>query len=457
MRLLHRHSKGQVLVLLALTMIMLLAVVALAVDIGRAYGVKAKLNAAVDAASFEAANSLAQGSGEEGMRKRAAQVASEFFAANYRLKFMGAEPPVPTVTSVRDASTGAWTVRVAATAQMPTFFAGALGWRTLDVSAASETVRGTLDMVLVMDTSESMTINNQFPEVRKRAKDFVSLFDDLDDRIGIVAYATGAFPVVSICGTSPNPVQNPGPNSMNCDRGFNSKTLDDAIDDLVPGGMTASQEGMKKALDQLRGLKQNLSAGHRAIVFFSDGAPNTFNGRFPLQGGGNVEGNLYSGVWPADGADGTLRVHDPSKYLDAGQPYKVNGLPQTDLSGTISTESAQKTRRLIRITTPPHLKCDANAIARNMAENVALMARKEGITVYSIGLGAQMTTSQMFDENCSTKDEVGTTILRRMANTPDSDTYDPTQPSGIFCFAPDVPGLKQCFDRVASTILRITK
>ena len=77
MRLLYRQSKGQVLVLLALTMFMLLAVIALAIDIGRAYGVKAKLNAAVDAASFEAANSLAEGDGESGMKARAEVVAKE--------------------------------------------------------------------------------------------------------------------------------------------------------------------------------------------------------------------------------------------------------------------------------------------------------------------------------------------------------------------------------------------
>lgn len=452
MRLLHRRSKGQVLVLLALTMIMLLAVIALAIDIGRAYGVKAKLNAAVDAASYEAANALAEGSGESGMKQKAQDVAQEFFAANYRLKFMGADPPVPAVTAERDGM-GKWTVRVAATAEMPTYFAKLLGFNKLDVTAVSETVRGTLDLVLVMDTSNSMM--SQMTDVKNRAKDFISKFDQMDDRVGIVAFASGARPVVSLCGET-EPEQNPGPNSMNCGRGFKRDALIVEIDTkLSPGGMTASAEGLKKGLDQLRALRQNLASGHRAIVFFSDGAPNTFNGKIPVAGGGFLEGNLYSGVNPGDLP---TDIYDPkgvNVFLE--KRFDVNGIPPTDVSGTISTDSKQNKRTLTRIATHPHLKCDANAVARNMAENVALMARNDGIAVYSIGLGAEMATRQMWDANCSTYNETGTLVLKRLANTPDSDTYDPTQPTGIFCLATDMAGLKQCFDRVASAILRITK
>ena len=448
MRLQQRHSKGQVLVLLALTMLMLLAVIALAIDIGRAYGVKAKLNAAVDAASFEAANSLAEGDGESGMKARAEVVAKEFFAANYRLEFLGTKPPVPAVTAERDAM-GKWKVRVAATAEMPTFFAGLLGFSTLDVTAVSETVRGTLDMVLVLDTSESMKNNNQIEDVKTRAEDFISKFDELDDRIGLVAYASGAATVVSLCGST-SADKNPAPQSMICDRGFKKREiLHPAINALQPGGMTASEEGLKKALNQHKGLDKDRVSGHRAIVFFSDGAPNTLNGKFLLKGGGYAEGNLYSGVYHADLPryiyEPSTINSSPTDYVDA-----VIGLPEKDLSGDIPVAGK-------RPLTEGLLKCNANAAARNMTENIASMARKEGIAVYSIGLGKELMKEQMFDESCSTNKEFGTVVLKRVANTPDSDTYDPTQPTGIFCLAQDVAGLKQCFDRVGNAILRITR
>lgn len=449
------QSKGQVLVLVALLMVVLLGVAALAIDLGRAYGVKTRLNAAVDAASYEAARALAQGSGETKMRLRAEEVAASYFKANYPEEFMGAPPPVPNVKARRDQNTGKWQVNVSATAQMPTLFAGVMGWRTFGISAASEAVRATLDLVLVMDTSSSMY--DVFPLVKERAKEFVGLFDELDDRMGLVAFSTGAYPIVSICGHWPNDTQNPGPGKLNCGRGYSQDKLKRAIDELYMGSMTASEEGVKKALDQLKAVRATNKAGRRAIVFFSDGAPNTFNGKFPLKGGGTAEGNLFSGVLEGQRAE---QVYEPGMYAqDEGEAQIVDiaSLPATDAGATVPTAGYNRKRRLTGNTSEVYLKCDANAVARNMAENIAEMARKDGIIVYSIGFGEDIDERQMFDARCSTYSETGSTILRRLANTVDSDTYDRKQPSGIYCKAPDTDALRVCFEQVASEILRITK
>lgn len=449
------QSKGQVLVLVALLMVVLLGVTALAIDIGRAYGVKAKLNAAVDAASFEAARALAQGNDVTQMKKKAEEVAVSYFKANYPGEFLGATPPVPDVDAVRDSGTGKWQVNVSATAQMPTMFAGLLGWKTFGVSAASEAVRATLDMVLVLDCSSSM--QDVFPVVKSRAKDFVGLFDEVDDRLGLVAFSTGAQPVVSICGQYPDPEQNPQEGELNCGRGYKPDDLIQAIDGLYMGSMTASEEGMKKGLDQLNAVRSNQRSGRRAIVFFSDGAPNTFNGKFPLRGGGTAEGNLFSGVFTTQIA---TRVFDPRYYAQAeedGKLCNIASLPSTDASAQVSTASYSNKRHLTGDTSDRYIKCDANAVARNMTENVANMARKEGVVIYSIGFGEDINTRQMFDPVCSTYNENGATILKRLANTPDSDTYDKNQPSGIYCEAPNTTALKVCFEKVASAVLRISK
>lgn len=456
MKVLDKGSKGQVLVLVALMMVMLLGIAALAIDIGRAYGVRAKLNAAVDAASFEAANALAQGSGESGMRAKALQVAANYFSANYNSEgFMGATPSAPTVTANRDGNTGAWTVNVAATATMPTMFAGVLGLSSLDIAAASETVRGTLDIALVLDASSSMT--SKFPEVQIRAKEFVKLFAELDDRIGLVAFSSGAYPTVSICGVNdPNPIQNPEPNSLSCGRGYNQETVKRAIDNLEASGMTASEEGLKKALDQLNALQTDRRAGHRAIVFFSDGAPNTFNGRFTLVGGGTAEGNLYSSVGVGDKAEW---IYDAGSYNGAATHVpSIAELPTTDLSGAVKAESHNKKRSYDHKPVADYLMCEVNEAARNMTENVANMARNDDITVYAIGFGGEINTRQMFDPKCAeTYNEIGATIMKRLANTKDSDSYNAAQPVGIYCEAPDANALKMCFDQVASAMLRISK
>ena len=51
--------KGQIIILFAISLIALVGMVGLAIDSGRAYGVKAKMSAAVDAAAIAAARGLA--------------------------------------------------------------------------------------------------------------------------------------------------------------------------------------------------------------------------------------------------------------------------------------------------------------------------------------------------------------------------------------------------------------
>ena len=469
MKLFRLQSRGQVLVLVALLMVVLLALAALAIDIGRAYGVKTKLNAAVDAASYEAARALAQGSGETVMKQRAEEVALNYFKANYPEAFMGAAPPVPTVTAIHDQNTGKWQVSVTATAQMPTLFAGVVGWKAVGIRAASEAVRATLDMVLVMDASNSMF--DTFATVKESAKEFVGLFDQVDDRIGLVAFSTGAYPIVSICGQlqdDQDPLkQSPGRNSLSCGRGFRPEILKTAIGTgggfgaqntgIYMGSMTASEEGLKKALTQLNALRTADRSGRRVIVFFSDGAPNTFNGTFTLAGGGRVTKNLYSEV--EDGPELQPRqMFDPGIYADYPPELRsIASLPGTDADQSVPLKGYNNKRILTGDTSPTGLKCNANAAARNMTENVADMARKDGIVIFSIGFGEDIDKRQMFDDECSTYNETGSMILKRLANTHDSDTYDSKQPSGIYCKAPDTEALKVCFEQVASAILRISK
>ena len=52
--------------------------------------------------------------------------------------------------------------------------------------------------------------------------------------------------------------------------------------------------------------------------------------------------------------------------------------------------------------------------------------------------------------------EQGANILCRLANSPDSDTYNPAQPAGPYCYAADATALNACFARIASEILRLS-
>ena len=75
-------QKGQVLIVIGLSMVVLIGAVGLAIDSGLGFIIRSKLNAAVDAASIAAARAVTQGVGEAAQRASAQAAAQKFFAAN---------------------------------------------------------------------------------------------------------------------------------------------------------------------------------------------------------------------------------------------------------------------------------------------------------------------------------------------------------------------------------------
>jgi Flp pilus assembly protein TadG len=87
-----KEERGQILIILALVLPVLILFVGLAIDGGMAYITKAKLSKAVDAACLTGMKNLAQG------QSTATSLATHIFNANY-----GANPPMPTITFPTDA------------------------------------------------------------------------------------------------------------------------------------------------------------------------------------------------------------------------------------------------------------------------------------------------------------------------------------------------------------------
>jgi hypothetical protein len=95
-----------------------------------------------------------------------------------------------------------------------------------------------------------------------------------------------------------------------------------------------------------------------------------------------------------------------------------------------------------------------------MVENVANTAREQEIRVYTIGLGDALQTYEIdyTDGRCgyTLARERGEVILKRLANAGDSDTHNPSQPQGLYCWAQRAQDLDRCFSTIASEILRLT-
>ncbi len=90
-----KQAKGQVLIVVALSLVVLIGAVGLAIDSGLGFIVRSKLNSAVDAASIAAARSVTQGVGEAAQRASAQAAARKFFAANFPTGYLGATPSFP--------------------------------------------------------------------------------------------------------------------------------------------------------------------------------------------------------------------------------------------------------------------------------------------------------------------------------------------------------------------------
>ncbi len=439
-------QRGAAIVVVALIAVPLLGAVGFAIESGLGYGVKSKLNAAVDAAAIAGARAVANGANDSERQANAQLAGERYFAANFPSGLMGATPNTPTVTASHHPD-GFWTINVSAAATVPTTFMRLLGYDQLTVGASAEVIRRDLDMMLVIDSSGSMgNPSDAFDDVQDAAATFVDLFNEGSggDRIGLVSYASGADVDVPI--------------NKDADRGFDKTQIVNAINALSPGGYTTSEWAMQQAYSELQAIPPALRSSLRVIVFFSDGAPNTVAAEF-IRLGNPVTGSLASGTSPPPNfrAEPFYNHLDQENYLG---PWgnDIPELPDTGL-GNVPLASYNDARSFSPLALPiENTRCNVNKAARNMVENVANNARDEGIYVYTLGFNGSARLSQQEVPFCGYgPEELGANILERLANTTAADISNADQPRGLTIIFDNSDEAEAAFNQVASAILRLTR
>lgn len=451
-----KTQQGQVLIMVALSLVVLIGSVGLAIDSGLGYLVKAKLNAAVDSAGVAAARAASQGDDQAAQTASAQQAAREFFAANYPAGYLGTTPTFndPTITFDQ----GRITVDATATAAVPVSFMRVLNFNLLNVAASSQTIRRDLDMAFVVDTSGSM-IPSQV-QVRDNAKLFLTKFNPTLDRMALIHFSYGAEVDDAI-----RPVL----------RGFDRPRMAAHIDGFNFAGLTNSAEGFWHAREQLQRIAVSSRSSLRVIVFFSDGAPNTFSSQFKFNPDTacrnpvttfRLPGSLISGDAASGSADGlwqinrqATRLADPTCRLGGGGALASDALPDWynahPGAANVNIDEFRVAGGGPRPATGAPDYANVNRVSRNLVEAMAAKARSEGIFVFTLGLGGYLTTGTGPDG------ERGDVVLKCMANTADAQpacvAAGAGQPAGIYCHAVDANGLKPCFEKLASAILRITR
>ncbi|MCX7240689.1 MAG: VWA domain-containing protein [Burkholderiales bacterium] len=474
-----KHQRGQIFILLALALFVLIAFAGLVIDAGRGYGVKARLNTAVDAAAIAAARALAVGEGDAARIAGAKSAARDFYTANFPSNYLGATLlPLNdgNINAVHDDVSKRWTVEVTGSALMPVTLMGLLGFTDVTVTAAGATVRRDVDIVLAIDTSGSLANPaDTLTKLKQAAIGFVDQFNagSGGDRVAVVSFASGG--VVDVGFVAPY------------SRGFNKTAIKNAINALTVTGGTASAEGMRLALNQINLVPLASRSDLRAIVFFSDGAPNAVPATFSYLNTGNptpqsVTGDLYSET-------NLTRLTTPTTCKTTLEPCRIYFSTKRDCQ--LPNANCSNAANYPNILTLPNLgfditgiggvplasyrgnrvldgapikntRCNVNKAARNMVENIANTARTQGITVHAIGLGDMINSLEVVKSFCPAYDtnpakEYGINIMKRLANTADSDTKDALQPIGLYVWAANASELAAAFSAIASDILRLTR
>jgi Flp pilus assembly protein TadG len=443
--------------MMALAMAVLVAAVGLVVDTGVTYMVRDKLNAATDAASLAAARAVSQGKDEATQRSNAQAAAIRFFNANYPTNYMGSNATLNAPNVVFN--NGMVTITVSAQASMPVSFLRLIGASPLTPAVASQAVRKDLDMAVVLDTSGSLY--NQGNNVIASAKTFLNQFNADQDRVALIHFAYGA-----VVDDPIRPVT----------RGFDRASMIKHINDFDFNGSTASPEGMYWARQQLNSVptSNNNRSNLRVIVFFSDGAPNSFASYLTWKtstectkagvittddGSSGTPGGMYRTETEAsvlteqycnpNYAYGRDRYNRYNYDLDdraTALPAWYNGHGINDKEYPVITSTPRNVTSAITF-------ANINRASRNIVEAMARKSQDEGIYVFTLGLGSALKSGTGVDG------EKGEDTLKCMANSTDAPSrcFNAAKPIGLYCYAATTSDLTPCFSKLASAIMRISR
>ena len=208
-----RQTRGQIMLIIAVALVGLLAFTGLAIDLGRYFVVMGRLRQAADAGVLAAASQFRENNTLTDMTHAARSViqANGFTPTTLQVDTCATDPGDPYLCNPPRRKK----VRVIVTADMPTTFLRIVGIDTVHLRAEAVGEAAAMDVVVVLDTSESMTYDaplgdpmrdpsqcnpvngcHPFEEVRSAAASFVSRILNLpaadeQDRVALVTFSNG--------------------------------------------------------------------------------------------------------------------------------------------------------------------------------------------------------------------------------------------------------------------------
>jgi len=391
------RQRGQVLPTFAVLLPVLIVFAGLGIDVGLAYVSQATLSKAVDAACLAGMRNLNRGTTE------ATTIAQSAFNLNYGSTVRDANPPVMNINFTSDGN-GDPIINVNATATIKTFFMRVLPqYKTLQVAANAQATRPKLIMSLILDRSGSMQNNGGWSALPPAVQTFIKFFDDNLDQVAMVTFAWTSRVDVPI-------------------RNYFTLPIMTATNNMTKSsfqGATFAQGGLLDGQTQINSVPATGNVV-KVAVFFTDGWANTNQDVLACPSNKLVN---YGGCSAGEtGCSGW-------SFVDSNTGGST--------SCSASQFPSQQTGTMLPMSVP---NIGNEALFR--ALKLANTMRSQGIVIYSIGLGSNISK----------------TFLQQIANDPNSPTFDPNQPVGEAVFAPTANDLQSVFQTIASKILlRLTR
>ena len=183
-RSLRDDNRGAINAFVAAALVPMLVAAGVGIDAGRAYLVRARLSQALDAAALAGGKAIYSQTRDADIRK--------YFTVNFPDGYMGSTVSGPNISIGANGST----VTVTASATIDTLLLKIVGQDSVTVGASSvvERLNRSMELVLTLDVTGSMSSNNKIGALRNAATDLVNiLYGSREEMetfwIGIVPYA----------------------------------------------------------------------------------------------------------------------------------------------------------------------------------------------------------------------------------------------------------------------------
>ena len=398
------NQRGAFVVIFALSLLVLLGFVALGIEGGRWYLVRAELAKGVDSACLAGAKNISN------PFVSPATLAEEFGRENFQAGYVGT--PAAGAGSVQFTATMVETDKISVTGNVDAtaILARIFGFDRIPVAATGVAQKKEVEIMMILDRSGSMA-GTKMTALKNAARSFLDFFADTQDKdkVGLISFATTA-------GINGVPDRALGTNFVS--------PMKTAINNMTAVGATNAEDAVDMA-DGTGGFTDQTGVpGDRRIqqfvVFFSDGMPTALRDQFKYSNtnydgvvyGQGTSGRAncrtsdytymsvadvltrpngsgtYSGVNPATTGDGkatsgsnrTVCTSGSSRYLNTKWYLFETTLVPRSGGGTWPAEQCSIPMRDL----VPYFCGRARQLALNNAQDL----KDKGIKVYVIGLGS---------------------------------------------------------------------